>query len=107
MDRSPHIDGCHRRPRLDGLTVVVDCANGAASEAAPRPTPRRARVIAINHHPDGLNINDRCGSTHLEPLREAVRTHGADLGPAHDWRRGPLLPRRGRSTDRWSTATAS
>jgi phosphoglucosamine mutase len=71
--------------RLDGLTVVVDCANGAASEAAPRAyAAAGARVIAINDQPDGLNINDGCGSTHLDPLREAVLAHGADLGLAHD-----------------------
>lgn len=71
--------------RLDGLTVVVDCANGAACEAAPRAyAAAGARTIAINDRPDGLNINDRCGSTHLEPLREAVLAHGADLGLAHD-----------------------
>lgn len=71
--------------RLDGLTVVVDCANGAASEAAPRAyAAAGARVIAINDQPDGLNINDGCGSTHLDPLRQAVVAHGADLGLAHD-----------------------
>lgn len=71
--------------RLDGLTVVVDCANGAASQAAPRAyAAAGARVIAINDHPDGININDGCGSTHLDPLRQAVITHGADLGLAHD-----------------------
>ncbi|MEI7913414.1 MAG: phosphoglucosamine mutase [Mycobacteriaceae bacterium] len=71
--------------RLDGLTVVVDCANGAAYAAAPRAyAAAGARVIAINAEPDGVNINDGCGSTHLEPLREAVLAHGADLGLAHD-----------------------
>jgi len=71
--------------RLDGLTVVVDCANGAASAAAPRAyAAAGARVIAINDRPDGLNINDGCGSTHLDPLRAAVLAHGADLGLAHD-----------------------
>lgn len=71
--------------RLDGLTVVVDCAHGAAFEAAPRAYQAAgATVIAINADPDGLNINDGCGSTHLEPLRDAVRHHGADLGLAHD-----------------------
>jgi phosphoglucosamine mutase len=71
--------------RLEGLTVVVDCANGAASAAAPRAyAAAGARVIAINDQPDGLNINDGCGSTHLEPLRQAVLAHGADLGLAHD-----------------------
>jgi len=71
--------------RLEGLTVVVDCANGAASSAAPRAyAAAGARVIAINDQPDGLNINDGCGSTHLDPLRQAVLAHGADLGLAHD-----------------------
>lgn len=71
--------------RLDGLTVVVDCANGAASVAAPRAyAAAGARIIAINDRPDGLNINDGCGSTHLEPLCQAVLAHGADLGLAHD-----------------------
>jgi phosphoglucosamine mutase len=71
--------------RLEGLTVVVDCANGAASAAAPRAyAAAGARVIAINDQPDGLNINDGCGSTHLDPLRQAVLAHGADLGLAHD-----------------------
>ena len=70
---------------LSGLTVVVDCSNGAASAAAPRAyTAAGARVIAINAEPDGLNINEGCGSTHLEPLQEAVLAHGADLGLAHD-----------------------
>ncbi|BBZ10346.1 phosphoglucosamine mutase [Mycobacterium branderi] len=71
--------------RLDGLTVVVDCAHGAASVAAPRAyRAAGARVIAINAEPDGLNINDGCGSTHLDSLRAAVLAHGADLGLAHD-----------------------
>jgi phosphoglucosamine mutase len=71
--------------RLDGLTVVVDCAHGAASSVAPRAyRAAGARVIAINADPDGININDNCGSTHLESLRSAVVAHGADLGLAHD-----------------------
>ncbi len=71
--------------RLDGLTVVVDCAHGAASSAAPRAyRAAGARVIAINADPNGLNINDGCGSTHLDPLRKAVVAHRADLGLAHD-----------------------
>ncbi|MGC2655515.1 MAG: phosphoglucosamine mutase, partial [Mycobacterium sp.] len=70
---------------LDGLTVVVDCAHGAASEAAPRAyRAAGARVISINAQPNGLNINDDCGSTHLDPLRSAVLAHKADLGLAHD-----------------------
>ena len=71
--------------RLDGLTVVVDCAHGAASSVAPRTyRAAGARVIAINADPNGININDNCGSTHLESLRSAVLARGADLGLAHD-----------------------
>jgi len=71
--------------RLDELTVVVDCANGAASMAAPRAyRAAGANVIAIHAEPNGLNINDGCGSTHMESLQRAVVSHGADLGLAHD-----------------------
>jgi phosphoglucosamine mutase len=71
--------------RAEGLTVVVDCANGAASDVAPEVYRQvGATVIAINAEPDGININDRCGSTHLEPLRAAVLEHGADLGVGLD-----------------------
>ncbi len=71
--------------RLDGLTVVVDCAHGAAASVAPRGyRAAGARVIAINADPDGLNINDNCGSTHLDSLKAAVVEHRADLGLAHD-----------------------
>src|SRR6201999_885353 len=71
--------------RLDGLTVVVDCAHGAAFSAAPRAyRAAGARVIEINAEPNGLNINDNCGSTHLGPVRAAVLAHRADLGLAHD-----------------------
>lgn len=79
-----HIGKASTQP-LDGLTVVVDCAHGAASSAAPRAYHAAgARVIAINAEPNGLNINDRCGSTHLDSLRAAVLANGADLGLAHD-----------------------
>jgi phosphoglucosamine mutase len=71
--------------RLDGLTVVVDCAHGAASVAAPEAYRRAgAQVVALHAEPDGLNINDGVGSTHLGPLCAGVRAHGADLGIAHD-----------------------
>jgi phosphoglucosamine mutase len=71
--------------RLDDLTVVVDCAHGAASLAAPRAyRAAGANVIAINAAPNGLNINDGCGSTHMEGLARAVVSHGADIGLAHD-----------------------
>lgn len=71
--------------RLEGLTVVVDCAHGAAWAAAPRAyRAAGANVIAINAAPNGLNINDGCGSTHMDVLQAAVLEHGADLGLAHD-----------------------
>ncbi len=70
---------------LAGLTVVVDCAHGAASRVGPAAyAAAGATVIAIGAEPDGLNINLDCGSTHLEGLQKAVLDHGADLGLAHD-----------------------
>ncbi|WP_242902993.1 phosphoglucosamine mutase [Actinomadura terrae] len=70
---------------LDGLRVVVDCANGASSDVAPEALRRAgAEVITIGTAPDGLNINAGCGSTHLEALQAAVREHGADAGIAND-----------------------
>ena len=70
---------------LAGITVVVDCANGASSFVAPEALRRAgAKVIAIADTPDGWNINDGVGSTHLSHLRSAVLEHGADLGIAHD-----------------------
>jgi phosphoglucosamine mutase len=70
---------------LGGVKVVVDCANGAAATVAPEAYRRAgAEVVAIAAAPDGLNINDGCGSTHLDHLRAAVVEHGADLGVAHD-----------------------
>ena len=70
---------------LNGIRVVVDCANGAASSMAPQVLRAAgADVIAIHASPDGLNINDNCGSTHLSDLKDAVRTHSADVGIAHD-----------------------
>ncbi len=71
--------------RLDGLKIVIDGAHGAASRVSPEAFARAgADVITIGTDPDGLNINDGCGSTHLQLLREAVVEHGADLGVAHD-----------------------
>ena len=70
---------------LSGLKVVVDCANGASSFAAPLALTRAgAEVIAIANTPDGWNINDGVGSTHLDFLRNAVLKNGADVGIAHD-----------------------
>jgi phosphoglucosamine mutase len=70
---------------LAGLTIVVDCANGAAYELAPHLLRRLgANVIAINNEPDGHNINRDCGSLHLEVLRRAVLANRAGLGVAFD-----------------------
>jgi phosphoglucosamine mutase len=66
---------------LAGLRVVLDCANGAAYRVGPEALRKAgAEVIAINDEPDGLNINDSCGSTHLDGLCAAVVEHGADVG---------------------------
>ncbi|NLB72929.1 MAG: phosphoglucosamine mutase [Firmicutes bacterium] len=70
---------------LEGLKVVVDCANGAASLYTPRLLrDLGVYVTAINDMPDGTNINARCGSTHPQALSEIVIETGADLGLAHD-----------------------
>ncbi|MBO3747140.1 phosphoglucosamine mutase [Streptosporangiaceae bacterium NEAU-GS5] len=70
---------------LDGLHVVADCAHGAAHMVAPEALRRAgATVDAIGCAPDGLNINDGVGSTHLDRLRETVIERGADLGVAYD-----------------------
>ncbi|TCM51944.1 phosphoglucosamine mutase [Kribbella sp. VKM Ac-2568] len=71
--------------RFDGVKVVIDCANGAASLTAPEALRRLgAEVITYSAAPDGLNINLNCGSTHMEGLRREVIGHGADLGIALD-----------------------
>lgn len=71
--------------QLDGLAVVLDCANGAAFHVGPAVFAELgAEVIAIHATPDGLNINDKCGSTHLDDLQAAVMKHGADIGFAFD-----------------------
>ena len=70
---------------LAGLKVVVDCANGAASFVAPIAYEKAgAKVTAISATPTGWNINENCGSTHLENLIDQVKKTGADLGVAHD-----------------------
>jgi phosphoglucosamine mutase len=70
---------------LTAVTVVVDCAHGAAYTAAPRAyRTAGATVIAISADPDGENINKDCGSTHLDRVQAAVLEYGADLGLAHD-----------------------
>ncbi|HEY3869802.1 MAG TPA: phosphoglucosamine mutase [Actinocrinis sp.] len=71
--------------RLDGLKIVTDEAHGAAYRVSPEALRRLgAEVVTIGVEPDGLNINDGCGSTHLDALRAAVVEHGADAGIAHD-----------------------
>lgn len=70
---------------MTGLKVVVDCANGATYHIAPNVFDELgATVIKIGTSPDGLNINDACGSTHTQALRAAVISHGADIGIALD-----------------------
>ena len=70
---------------LAGLTIVVDCAEGAASLTAPAAfSAAGADVVAIHNEPDGLNINEGCGSTHLASLQRAVVEHDADAGFALD-----------------------
>ncbi|MGD6743847.1 phosphoglucosamine mutase [Streptomyces sp. BH106] len=71
--------------RLEGLKIVLDEAHGAASRVSPEAFIRvGAEVVTIGAEPDGLNINDGCGSTHLDLLKAAVVEHGADFGIAHD-----------------------
>ncbi|MBP2641668.1 MAG: glmM [Firmicutes bacterium] len=68
-----------------GVKIVMDCANGAAFEVGPAVFRRLgAEVIVIHDQPSGTNINDHCGSTHLEGLQAAVREHQADIGLAYD-----------------------
>lgn len=79
-----HLIATLPRP-LDGIRVVLDCAHGAAFEAGPKALrDAGADVVAICAEPDGLNINDGCGSTHLDVLQKAVVEHGADVGFALD-----------------------
>jgi phosphoglucosamine mutase len=81
---SDHLVGTLDQP-LGDIRVVLDCANGAASVVGPHTLRAAgADVIALNDDPDGLNINERCGSTHLTGLREAVLARGADVGFALD-----------------------
>lgn len=71
--------------KLEGIKVVVDCANGAASSVAPKAYEAAgAEVIPIHNSPNSYNINDNCGSTHIGQVQAAVREHGADLGLSHD-----------------------
>jgi len=78
---------------LDGIRLVVDCANGATYKIAPIVFAELgARVVAIHHEPNGRNINERCGSQHTDDLSAAVREHGADAGLAFDGDGDRLIP---------------
>ncbi len=84
-DYTRHLVSTLGDTRLDGLRVVLDCAHGAASVAGPAALSMAgADVVTLGAEPDGLNINDGCGSTHLEPLQKAVVQHGAQVGFAVD-----------------------
>ena len=73
------------KERFDGMNIVLDCANGAAYEVMPRVLRELgAKVKVIHALPNGVNINDHCGSTHLESLQRAVLENHADFGIAHD-----------------------
>jgi phosphoglucosamine mutase len=79
------VNSLERPVSLEGIKVVVDCANGAAFQAAPAAfEAQRAKVRRIHAEPDGININENCGSTHMDSLREAVLAEHADLGIALD-----------------------
>ena len=79
-----HLRGAVTTP-LDGIRVVVDCAHGAAFQAAPEAYRQAgAEVVAINNTPNSFNINDGVGSTHIDVVQKAVVEHQADLGLAHD-----------------------
>ncbi len=70
---------------LSNLKIVVDCANGAAYNVGPAVFKELgAKIVALYNEPDGLNINEQCGSTHPEKLQKAVLQHHADLGIAFD-----------------------
>jgi phosphoglucosamine mutase len=79
------VNSLDRPVSLEGLKVVVDCANGAAYLTAPAALEAQgAEVVRIHATPDGININENCGSTHLDSLRSAVLAESADLGIALD-----------------------
>ena len=84
-----YIEFCKRtlsqKLKLNGLKIVVDCAHGATYDIAPRVFDELgAEVVTIGNKPDGMNINEGCGSTHPEGLQEAVHQQNADLGIAFD-----------------------
>jgi phosphoglucosamine mutase len=88
--------------RLDGLKIVVDCAHGAAYQVAPSAFwELGAEIVAVGVAPNGKNINDGCGSTHVELLRDTVVAEGADIGIALDGDADRLIvvDERGRTVD--------
>ena len=79
------VNSLGRPVSLEGIKVVVDCANGAAYQAAPAAFEAQgAEVHRIHAEPDGININDNCGSTHMDSLRSTVLEQRADIGIALD-----------------------
>ncbi|HJO27025.1 MAG: phosphoglucosamine mutase [Planctomycetes bacterium] len=79
------LEGVGQGLKLDGMPLVLDCANGAASRVAPRAFGRLgAQVVTLAAEPDGDNINKECGSTHMIPLQREVRTQNARIGVALD-----------------------
>jgi phosphoglucosamine mutase len=88
--------------RLDGIRIVLDCANGAVYEIAPALFAELgAETVAVNDKPDGLNINADCGSLHPESLQRLVLDHNANLGLAFDGDgdRGILVDEKGNIVD--------
>ena len=84
-DYVAHLVAALEGRRLDGLRVVADCGHGAAVEAAPEALSRLGAKVEVRHAaPDGTNINDRCGSTHAQPLQREVVALGAQAGLAFD-----------------------
>ena len=80
-----HLVGAVEGRRLDGLRLVLDCANGAAHRLAPQVMERLGATVSVIHaEPDGTNINEGCGATHPGSLQEAVVAAGADAGLAFD-----------------------
>ena len=72
---------------LSGMKVALDCANGCASVTAPQIFRRLGAECHVLHaEPNGLNVNRDCGSTHMEKLKEYVKTHGCDVGFAFDFK---------------------
>lgn len=85
VDRYGHFLKSVVNTDLSGLKIIVDCANGAACQVAPKVLrDLGAQVISLNDMPDGLNINAGCGSTYPEFLQKSVHQYGADLGLAFD-----------------------